>query len=51
MNFDDKITLKLISVQLDLALVEMERGDLLRARERLAVIVTGLDRITYPDHA
>lgn len=48
MNFDEKITLKLISVQLEQALFEMEQGDLLRARERLAVVVAGLDRITYP---
>lgn len=43
----DKITLQYVNVQVQLAMVEMDRGDLLRARERLALIVKELDEVCY----
>jgi len=51
MSTDEKLTLQIIGVQLRAAQVDLESGDILRARERLAVIVAGLDRICYGDYA
>jgi len=48
MNSDVK-TLQYVKVELDTATVEMASGDLLRARERLALIVAMLDAVTYPN--
>lgn len=47
LNLDDKITLDMVRIQCDLAQNDLINGDVLRARERLAVVVIGLDRVCY----
>jgi len=51
MNPDQTLTLYVVKAQLELAMLDMELNDLLKARERLALVVIALDRVTYPDHA
>jgi hypothetical protein len=48
MNPDVK-SLQYVKTELDTAIVEMASGDLLAARERLALIVAILDKVTYPN--
>lgn len=43
----ESITLRFVVEQLGLAIKEMSDGDMLRARERLALVVAVLDKITY----
>lgn len=51
MTQPEKITLRVILVQLNLAIVSLDAGDVLRARERLALVVKELDAVCYPANA
>ncbi len=43
----ESFTLRFVVEQLNLATKEMSDGDMLMARERLALVVAALDKITY----
>lgn len=43
------ISLQLAILQLTAAIKDMADGDLLMARERLALVVAALDKVTYPN--
>jgi hypothetical protein len=46
---NEVLTLQFVEQELNRVTRDLEAGDMLQARERLALVVAALDRVTYPN--